>query len=280
MHRKSRQLALAAIVASTFTAGGIALLGGTASAATGAPQAGEPGGSVRATSYTISEPLLATESASGARTISAPLFSAPLITESASAFAPGELPATSLVSQAPQLTVSMPQMSLAALPRTVSVTVREQFPAQWSARQYSGSSLHSSSWRSESLGGASLRSEAFPSASMEQMAEEARQSIRDEASSARQQIMQEATNAQQRIEQMSLHAQQQLSETQSQSSASQSQSSSSLPQSAPESAPESALGSAPESLPPTITGPESAPPAGIPETSIESSSSSSSEACQ
>ncbi|XVQ84864.1 hypothetical protein ACQP2K_39605 [Microbispora siamensis] len=68
MHRKSTQPALAAIFASTLTAGAVALLGGTASAATGAPgsawapQASEPGGSVRATSYTtISEPLLATE---------------------------------------------------------------------------------------------------------------------------------------------------------------------------------------------------------------------------
>lgn len=224
MHRKSRQLALAAIFASTLTAGATALLGGTASAATGAPgsaapvsawapQASEPGGSVRAASYTtISEPLLATEA------------------------------------------VPMAEMVPIGLPR---ITVAE-FPAQWSASQYSGSSL---------------RSEAFPGmgASMEQMAEEARQSIRDEASSARQQIMQEAASAQQRIEQMSQRAQQRLSEqAQSQSS------------SLPESAPGSALGSAPENVPPAIWGPESAPPAGIPPTSSESSSSesSSSEACQ
>ncbi|MEV7806516.1 hypothetical protein AB0O28_26570 [Microbispora sp. NPDC088329] len=244
MHRKSRQPALAAIAASTFAAGAVALLGGTASAATGVPgsawasQAGEPGGSVRATSYTttISEPLLVTESVPGARMLSAPLITAPVITES-------------LPIQAPQLTVSMPRMSVAELPQTVSVMVGQEFPAQWSARHHSGSSL---------------RSEAFPARgmSMEQTAEEARQSIRDEASSAKQQIMQQATNAQQRIEQMSQRAQQQLSEAQSQSpSLSQSQSSS---------LPESALGNAPES----------GPPAAIPPTLGESSSSYSSEACQ
>jgi hypothetical protein len=233
MHRKSRQLTLAAIFASTLTAGGIALLGGIASAATGAPgtawapQASEPGGSVRATSYTISEPLLVSEAVPVAGTVP----------------------------------IGLPRITVA------------EFPAQWSAGQYTGSSLHS---------GSSLRSEAFPGmgAPMEQMAEEARQSIRDEASSARQQIMQEAASAQQRIEQMSQRAQQRVSEqaqSQSQSSASQSQSSS-----LPESAPGSALGSAPENVPPAISGPESAPPAGIPQTSSEwsSSESSSSGACQ
>lgn len=275
MHRKSKQLALAAIVASTCTAGGIALLGGTASAATSAPLAGEPG-SVRVTSYTVSEPLLA-ESASQLRTISAPLISAPLIEESAPVFVSQAYPATGLMSQAPQITVSMPEMPIPRLPQTVSLTVREQFPAQWSPREYSRSGLYSSSWRSESPRTESLRSEAFPGASMEQTAAEARQSIRDEATSARQQIMQEATNAQQRIEQMSLNAQQRLSEAQSSASESQS---SSLPQSAPESATESStLESAPESLPSSISGSESVPPAGIPETSLESSSSSSSEAC-
>ncbi|TQS24768.1 hypothetical protein [Microbispora sp. KK1-11] len=228
MHRKSRQLTLAAIFASTLTAGGIALLGGTASAATGAPgtawapQASEPGGSVRAASYTtISEPLLVSEALPVAGTVP----------------------------------IGLPRITIA------------EFPAQWSAGQYSGSSL---------------RSEALPGmgASMEQMAEEARQSIRDEASSAKQQIMQEAASAQQRIEQMSQRAQQQVSEqaqSQSQSSASQSQSSS-----LPESAPGSALGSAPENVPPAISGPESAPPAGLPPTSSEwsSSESSSSGACQ
>ncbi len=211
MHRKSGQLALAAIFASTLTAGGIALLGGTASAATS-----EPAGSVRATSYTttISEPLLATEAVPMAGTVQ----------------------------------IGVP-----------SITVAE-FPAQWSAGRYTGSSL---------------RSEAFPGmgAPMEQMAEEARQSIRDEASSARQQIMQEAASAQQRIEQMSQRAQQRVSEQeQSQSSASQSQSSS-----LPESAPGSALGSAPENVPPAISGPESVPPTGILPRSGESSSSG---ACQ
>ncbi|WP_182899948.1 hypothetical protein [Microbispora sp. H10830] len=213
MHRKSRQLALAAIFVSTLTTGGIALLGGTASAA-----ASEPGGSVRATSYTttISEPLLVTEAVPMAGTVP----------------------------------IGVP-----------SITVAE-FPAQWSAGRFTGSSL---------------RSEAFPGmgAPMEQMAEEARQSIRDEASSATQQIMQEAASAQQRIEQMSQRAQQRVSEqaqSQSQSSASQSQSSS-----LPESAPGSALGSAPENVPPAISGPESVPPAGILPKSGESSSS---EACQ
>ncbi|MBB2747684.1 UNVERIFIED_ORG: cobalamin biosynthesis Mg chelatase CobN [Microbispora rosea subsp. rosea] len=192
MHRKSRQLALAAIFASTLTAGGIALLGGTASAATS-----EPGGSVRATSYTttISEPLLATEAVPMAGTVP----------------------------------IGVP-----------SITVAE-FPGM--------------------------------GAPMEQMAEEARQSIRDEASSATQQIMQEAASAQQRIEQMSQRAQQRVSEqAQSQSSASQSQSSS-----LPESAPGSALGSAPENVPPAISGPESVPPAGFLPKSGESSSSG---ACQ
>ncbi|GLX08565.1 hypothetical protein [Microbispora sp. NBRC 16548] len=194
MHRKSRQLALAAIFASTLTAGGIALLGGTASAATS-----EPGGSVRATSYTttISEPLLATEAVPMAGTVP----------------------------------IGVP-----------SITVAE-FPGM--------------------------------GAPMEQMAEEARQSIRDEASSATQQIMQEAASAQQRIEQMSQRAQQRVSEqaqSQSQSSASQSQSSS-----LPESAPGSALGSAPENVPPAISGPESVPPAGFLPKSGESSSSG---ACQ
>ncbi|MEU7888367.1 hypothetical protein AB0B54_22935 [Microbispora bryophytorum] len=227
MHRKSRQLALAAIFASTLTAGGIALLGGTASAATI-----EPGGSVRATSYTttVSEPLLVTESAPLAGTVSI---------------------------GAPTITVA-------------------QFPAQWSAAQYAGSSLPS---------GSILRSEAFPGmgASMEQTAEEVRQSIRDEASSASQQIMQEAAGAQQRIEQMSQRAQQQVSEQEQSQSPSQSQSSagesqtSSLPESATGSAPGSALSSAPENIPPEISGPESAPPEGIPPASTESSFSSSSE---
>ncbi|MFG1824559.1 hypothetical protein ACGFIJ_18910 [Microbispora bryophytorum] len=221
MHRKSRQLALAAIFASTLTAGGIALLGGTASAATI-----EPGGSVRATSYTttVSEPLLVTESAPVAGTVSI---------------------------GAPTITVA-------------------QFPAQWSAAQYAGSSLPS---------GSILRSEAFPGmgASMEQTAEEARQSIRDEASSASQQIMQEAAGAQQRIEQMSQRAQQQVSEQEQSQSQSPSQSqTSSLPENAPESAPGSALGSAPENIPPEISGPESAPPEGIPPASTESTFSSSS----
>ncbi|MEU6427455.1 hypothetical protein ABZ860_16315 [Microbispora sp. NPDC046973] len=238
MHRKSRQLALAAIFASTLTTGGVALLGGTASAATGAPgsawapQASEPGGSVRATSYTtISEPLLATEAVPVAGTVP----------------------------------IGMPMITVA------------EFPAQWSAGRYSGSSLPSGSLRSEAFSARGM--------SMEQMAEEARQSIRDEASGARQQIMQEAVSAQQRIEQMSQRAQQRLSEqAQSQSSASQSQTSS-LPESVPESAPGSALGSAPENLPPAISNPESVPPAAIPPTSSESSSSSSSEsssseACQ
>ncbi|MFG1864473.1 hypothetical protein [Microbispora bryophytorum] len=223
MHRKSRQLALAAIFASTLTAGGIALLGGTASAATI-----EPGGSVRATSYTttVSEPLLVTESAPVAGTVSI---------------------------GAPTITVA-------------------QFPAQWSAAQYAGSSLPS---------GSILRSEAFPGmgASMEQTAEEVRQSIRDEASSASQQIMQEAAGAQQRIEQMSQRAQQQVSEQEQSQSPSQSQSSAGESQtsSLPESAPGSALGSAPENIPPEISGPESAPPEGIPPASTESSFSSSSE---
>ncbi|WP_030507513.1 hypothetical protein [Microbispora rosea] len=212
MHRKTRQLALAAIFASTLTAGGVALLGGAASAATGAlgsawaPQAGEPGGWVRATSYTttISDPLLAAEA----------------------------MPVTgTMQSGMPMLTVV-------------------EFPGMGAA-------------------------------SMEQMAEEARQSIRDEASSARQQIMQDAASAQQRIEQMSQRAQQELSEQeQSQSSAGESQSSD-----LPESAPGSALGSAPENVPPEISAPENVPPAGIPPVGIppassESSSSSSSEACQ
>ncbi|MFI7032934.1 hypothetical protein ACIBK1_29810 [Microbispora rosea] len=212
MHRKTRQLALAAIFASTLTAGGVALLGGAASAATGAlgsawaPQAGEPGGWVRATSYTttISDPLLAAEAM-------------PVI--------------GTMQSGMPMLTVA-------------------EFPGMGAA-------------------------------SMEQMAEEARQSIRDEASSARQQIMQDAASAQQRIEQMSQRAQQELSEQeQSQSSAGESQSSD-----LPESAPGSALGSAPENVPPEISAPENVPPAGIPPVGIppassESSSSSSSEACQ
>lgn len=210
MHRKTRQLALAAIFASTLTAGGVALLGGAASAATGAPgsawapQAGEPGGWVRATSYTttISDPLLAAEAM-------------PVI--------------GTMQSGMPMLTVA-------------------EFPGMGAA-------------------------------SMEQMAEEARQSIRDEASSARQQIMQDAASAQQRIEQMSQRAQQELSE-QEQSSAGESQSSD-----LPESAPGSALGSAPENVPPEISAPENVPPAGIPPAGIppassESSSSSSSEACQ
>ncbi|MEU7937126.1 hypothetical protein [Microbispora bryophytorum] len=225
MHRKSRQLALAAIFASTLTAGGIALLGGTASAATI-----EPGGSVRATSYTttVSEPLLVTESAPVAGTVSI---------------------------GAPTITVA-------------------QFPAQWSAAQYAGSSLPS---------GSILRSEAFPGmgASMEQTAEEVRQSIRDEASSASQQIMQEAAGAQQRIEQMSQRAQQQVSEQEQSQSQSPSQSQSSAGESQtsslPESAPGSALSSAPENIPPEISGPESAPPEGIPPASTESSFSSSSE---
>ncbi|MFI7039361.1 hypothetical protein ACIBI0_21960 [Microbispora rosea] len=212
MHRKTRQLALAAIFASTLTAGGVALLGGAASAATGAPgsawapQAGEPGGWVRATSYTttISDPLLVAEAM-------------PVI--------------GTMQSGMPMLTVA-------------------EFPGMGAA-------------------------------SMEQMAEEARQSIRDEASSARQQIMQDAASAQQRIEQMSQRAQQELSEQeQSQSSAGESQSSD-----LPESAPGSALGSAPENVPPEISAPENVPPAGIPPVGIppassESSSSSSSEACQ
>ncbi|GIH49121.1 hypothetical protein SAMN05421833_104163 [Microbispora rosea] len=212
MHRKTRQLALAAIFASTLTAGGVALLGGAASAATGAPgsawapQAGEPGGWVRATSYTttISDPLLAAEA----------------------------MPVTGTMQS------GMPMLTVAEFP-------------------------------------------GMGAASMEQMAEEARQSIRDEASSARQQIMQEAASAQQRIEQMSQRAQQELSEQeQSQSSAGESQSSD-LPESAPGSAPGSALGSAPENVPPQISAPENVPPAGIPPASSESStSSSSSEACQ
>lgn len=212
MHRKTRQLALAAIFASTLTAGGFALLGGAASAATGAPgsawapQAGEPGGWVRATSYTttISDPLLAAEA----------------------------MPVTGTMQS------GMPMLTVAEFP-------------------------------------------GMGAASMEQMAEEVRQSIRDEASSARQQIMQDAASAQQRIEQMSQRAQQELSEQeQSQSSAGESQSSD-----LPESAPGSALGSAPENVPPEISAPENVPPAGIPPagippTSSESSSSSSSEACQ
>ncbi|MFI7628927.1 hypothetical protein [Microbispora rosea] len=212
MHRKTRQLALAAIFASTLTAGGVALLGGAASAATGAPgsswapQAGEPGGWVRATSYTttISDPLLMAEA----------------------------MPVTGTMQS------GMPMLTVAEFP-------------------------------------------GMGAASMEQMAEEARQSIRDEASSARQQIMQDAASAQQRIEQMSQRAQQELSEQeQSQSSAGESQSSD-----LPESAPGSALGSAPENVPPEISAPENVPPAGIPPAGIppassESSSSSSSEACQ
>ncbi|WP_432866615.1 hypothetical protein [Microbispora rosea] len=213
MHRKTRQLALAAIFASTLTAGGVALLGGAASAATGAPgsawapQAGEPGGWVRATSYTttISDPLLAPEA----------------------------MPVTGTMQS------GMPMLTVAEFP-------------------------------------------GMGTASMEQMAEEARQSIRDEASSARQQIMQDAASAQQRIEQMSQRAQQELSEQeQSQSSAGESQSSD-----LPESAPGSALGSAPENVPPQISAPENVPPAGIPPAGIppasseSSSSSSSSEACQ
>ncbi|MFF4125952.1 hypothetical protein ACFYYP_20705 [Microbispora rosea] len=213
MHRKTRQLALAAIFASTLTAGGVALLGGAASAATGAPgsawapQAGEPGGWVRATSYTttISDPLLAAEA----------------------------MPVTGTMQS------GMPMLTVAEFP-------------------------------------------GMGAASMEQMAEEARQSIRDEASSARQQIMQEAASAQQRIEQMSQRAQQELSEQeQSQSSAGESQSSD-----LPESAPGSALGSAPENVPPQISAPENVPPAGIPPAGIppasseSSTSSSSSEACQ
>jgi hypothetical protein len=215
MHRKTRQLALAAIFASTLTAGGVALLGGAASAATGAPgsawapQAGEPGGWVRATSYTttISDPLLAAEA----------------------------MPVTGTMQS------GMPMLTVAEFP-------------------------------------------GMGAASMEQMAEEARQSIRDEASSARQQIMQEAASAQQRIEQMSQRAQQELSEQeQSQSSTGESQSSD-----LPESAPGSALGSAPENVPPEISAPENVPPAGIPPAGIppassessSSSSSSSSEACQ
>ncbi|WP_182887736.1 hypothetical protein [Microbispora sp. H10885] len=246
MHRKSGQLALSAIIAATFTAGGVALASGAASAATISPQERVPGGSARSLAYTtVLEPSLSTVAEVPAiSTIAVPELPATLAAMP-QAISTSTLPAGIPMSEIPMSEIPMAAPIVAARPSSLSITVREQFPSSSFSREWRGSSLSGLS----SMGGLS--------GTMEQ----ARADINAEAGSAMQRIRDEAASAQKRIEQLASDAMAQLPSE-----------SSSLP-SSPESSLESSQESSVESSVESSTSGESS-------LGTESEASSSSSSCQ